>query len=36
MELAHEALIRCWPRLRGWLSEAVRPPGPHPDRASTH
>ncbi|MDQ1029645.1 WD40 repeat protein [Streptomyces umbrinus] len=21
LELAHEALIRCWPRLHGWLSE---------------
>ncbi|MFJ6386863.1 XRE family transcriptional regulator [Streptomyces sp. NPDC091972] len=21
VELAHEALIRCWPRLHGWLSE---------------
>ncbi|MDX3227629.1 XRE family transcriptional regulator [Streptomyces sp. ME19-01-6] len=21
VELAHEALIRCWPRLRGWLTE---------------
>ncbi|MFD9871043.1 XRE family transcriptional regulator [Streptomyces niveus] len=36
VELAHEALIRCWPRLRGWLTddrEATRALGQLADAA---
>ncbi|MFD3523609.1 XRE family transcriptional regulator [Streptomyces sp. NPDC058653] len=36
VELAHEALIRCWPRLRGWLTddrEATRALGQLTDAA---
>ena len=36
IELAHEAVVRAWPRLRGWLEDDLRgpadPPPPDPGR----
>ena len=33
VEVAHEALLREWPRLRGWLDEDVARPPPAPPAA---